>query len=81
MPGVRELGNALDRLLQELVRFAECIADGNLPFLQLEQSLVWNDDQSINTVTKLLDAIRCDLGSLRALKVERLGDNCNGENA
>src|SRR4029079_8482324 len=71
----------LDSVAEDGVGLAERLAD-RLPALDdVEQLLVRNDDQRVDLVAELLDAVEGLLHALGALELERLGDDADRQRA
>ena len=52
-----QVGHALNTLIQNVIRQAECFGEGGFFIGQTEQVLVGNDDQRINNLLQCFDAI------------------------
>jgi len=76
-----QVGNALDALVENIVRQFERVHDGRVLGRDAEQVLVRNDDQRINVLLKLIDAFVCQFLAAAALKRKRLSDNTDREHA
>jgi len=78
---VDDLGDACDRVVQDIVGALERILQARVLVHDLEQVLVQHNDQRVNMLDQLLNTGLCDLQFLAALELERLGHNANRQHA
>ena len=76
-----EIGDAAHAHVQHVVGHLEGVGEGRLLVGDLEQVLVGNDDQRVDHLLQLGDALLGRLHAAAALEVERLGDDADGEDA
>ena len=76
-----EIGDAAHAHVQHVVGHLEGVGERRLLVGDLEQVLVRDDDQRIDHLLQLEDALLRGLHAAAALEVERLGDDADGEDA
>ena len=76
-----QVGDALDALVEHVVGEREGLGEGGLLVGQPEQVLVRDDDQGVDVALQLLDALLGLLHPARALELEGLGDDADGQDA
>ena len=76
-----QVGDALHALAQDVVGLAEGLEDAGAALDRLQQLLVGDDDQGVDVVAQLLDALERLLHPPLALELEGLGDRADGEGA
>ena len=76
-----QVGDAAHARVQHLVGHLEGVGEGRLLVGDPEQVLVRDDDQRVDVLLQLLDARFGELHAVRALEVERLGDDADGQDA
>ena len=78
---VDDLGDAGHRVVQHVVGAAEGVLEAGVVVHDLEELLVQHDDQRVDVLDQLLDALLGDLHLLRAFELEGLGDDAHGQHA
>ena len=76
-----EVGHALDALVEHVVGQREGVGEGGLLVRQPEEVLVGDDDQRVDVLLQLLDAGLGLAHAARALELERLGHDADGQDA
>ena len=76
-----EFGDRADRLLQHIVRDAECVGERDLLVGDKFQPVIRNDDQRVDLVGQIRNAHLGLTHPVRTLKFERLRHNADGQNA
>ena len=77
--GGDQVRNALNTVVEHLVGEAEGLDDGQLFLGELEQAVVRNNDKRVADLGEGGDALLGLAGAARALELERLGDNADGQ--
>ena len=75
-----EFGDRADRLLQHIVRDAECVGERDLLVGDKFQPVIRNDDQRVDLVGQIRNAHLGLTHPVRTLKFERLRHNADGQN-
>ena len=76
-----QVGDALHALAQDVVGHAEGVDDRRAALDDLDQPLVRDDDDRVDLLLQLGDAVLGAAGALGALEGERAGDHADGERA
>ena len=76
-----QVGDALDALVEHVVGEREGLGEGGLLVGEPEQVLVRDDDQGVDVALQLLDARLGLLHPARALELEGLGHDADGQDA
>ena len=76
-----QVGDPLHALAEDVVGLAERLADRLAALDDVEQLLVRDDDQRVDLVPQPLDPVQGLLHPPRALELEGLGDDADGERA
>ena len=76
-----QIGNALHALAQHIVCHGECVQQRNLLLAHELQALVRDDDEGIHVLAQRGNTALCLLHAALALKLERLRDNADGQDA
>ena len=73
-----QVGDALNGLLQHLVRHLEGVRHGGAAVDDLKQLIIRDDDQGVHVFAQAFDAVQRVLHAYLALKTERLGHDADG---
>ena len=76
-----EVGDALDTVVEHLIRGAEGLHHGKLGFTELQQAVVRDDDDGVADFLEVLNALQRLAGAALALKGERAGHHTDGQRA
>ena len=76
-----QVGDAGDARIEHLVGHREGVREGGLLVGDPEQVLVRDDEQCVDRLLQLDDALLGDPHAAHALELERLGDDADGEDA
>ena len=76
-----QVGDALNGLTQHVVCDVECVQEGDFLVGDILQAFVRDDDERVHGVAEHFDALFRLIHPALAFKLERFGDNADGQNA